>query len=53
MPVEPTSASGLRPTRSTSTIAMTVPMMLMIDVVNEYRNEADGSTPTDCQSVAE
>ncbi len=35
MPAEPTRASGLRPTRSTRTIAITVPMMLMIDVVNE------------------
>ena len=35
MPTEPTSASGLRPIRSTRTIAITVPMMLTIDVVNE------------------
>ena len=35
MPAEPMRASGLRPIRSTRTIAITVPMMLMIDVVNE------------------
>jgi hypothetical protein len=35
MPTEPTMASGLRPTRSTKTIAIIVPTMLMIDVVNE------------------
>ena len=35
MPTEPMSASGLRPIRSTKIIAITVPMMLMIDVVKE------------------
>ncbi|PSK42770.1 hypothetical protein B0E38_07913 [Streptomyces sp. 111WW2] len=35
MPTEPIRASGLRPTRSTKIIAITVPTMLMIDVVNE------------------
>lgn len=33
IPAEPISASGRRPIRSTKTIAITVPMMLMIDVV--------------------
>jgi hypothetical protein len=35
MPMESISASGFRPSRSTRTIATTVPMMSMIDVVNE------------------
>ncbi|CAM5409544.1 hypothetical protein SALBM217S_08545 [Streptomyces griseoloalbus] len=35
MPTEPMIASGLRPMRSTKIIAMTVPTMLMIDVVKE------------------
>lgn len=35
MPTEPMRASGLRPTRSTKIIAITVPTMLMIDVVKE------------------
>jgi len=38
MPAEPTRARGLRPTRSTKSIAITVPMMLMIDVVKEFRH---------------
>ena len=35
MPTEPMRASGLRPIRSTKIIAITVPTMLMIDVVKE------------------
>ena len=35
IPAEPMRASGLRPIRSTKTIAITVPMMLMIEVVKE------------------
>ena len=35
MPAEPIRASGLRPIRSTRTIAMTVPMMFTMEVVKE------------------
>lgn len=35
MPTEPIRASGLRPSRSTKIIAITVPTMLIIEVVNE------------------
>ena len=35
MPTEPMRASGLRPIRSTKIIAITVPMMLTIEVVKE------------------
>ncbi len=53
MPAEPTSASGLRPIRSTSRIAITVPTMLMIELEKLISSELLWSTPTDCQRIDE
>ena len=53
MPAEPIRASGLRPIRSISTIAITVPMMLTIEVDRLISSELDWSMPTDCQRIDE
>ncbi|CAM5659038.1 hypothetical protein KAURM247S_00003 [Kitasatospora aureofaciens] len=53
MPAEPIRASGLRPTRSTSRIAITVPRMLMTEPMKLISSELLWSMPTDCHRIDE
>ncbi len=53
MPTEPTSSSGLRPTLSTSAIAISVVAMLVTDVMTVMMNAALSPNPTASQRMLE
>ena len=48
MPTEPTSSSGLRPTRSTRPMAIKVVRMLVTDVITVIASELASVKPTAC-----